>query len=80
MVNAGPALFNEARDRRIGTIGLEQFDECIPGCEAGNARAVTVREGYLMKSEYVAKERESVAKGAHGKAKVRNGGAARGIG
>ena len=61
VVNAGTALFNEARNRRVGTVGFEEFDEHVTGDESANARTIAVGEWLVSESEYVAKKRERVA-------------------
>lgn len=61
VVDAGTALFNEARDRRVGTVGLEQFDEDVAGDESANAGTITVGEWLAGESEHVTKERERVS-------------------
>jgi hypothetical protein len=77
VVNAGTALFNEARDRRVRTLGLEQFDEHIAGLEACDPRAVAVAEGDDGESEDVAKERQGVAEGTHCESQMGNAGTAK---
>ena len=61
VVNAGTALFNEARDRRVGAVGLEQFDEDVAGDESANAGTIAVGEWLAGESENVTKERERVS-------------------
>jgi len=58
-------------------LGLQQLDERVTGGESGDARAVTVAEWDFGEAKHVAKERNGVAKCAHGETEVRNAGAAR---
>lgn len=60
VVNAGTAFLDEARDRRVGTVGLEQFDKHVAGDESANARTIAVGERFVGESENVPKKRERV--------------------
>jgi hypothetical protein len=43
-MDSGAALRDEASDRRVGSVGLEQFDQRLAGDEADDAGAVRVGE------------------------------------
>ena len=65
VVNARTALFNEARNRRVGTVGLEQFDEDVASDESANTRTIAVGERLVGESEDVTKKRERVGQRTH---------------
>lgn len=70
---------DEATDRRIRVLGLQELDERIAGNQADDARAIGVIEWHDRKAEYVTIKRKGIAKGRHGDADMCNAGAAWGL-
>ena len=66
VVDAGAALLDELRDRRVGSLGFEQLDERIAGGESRDAGTVGIVERHLGHAEYVAVEGQDLVERAHG--------------
>jgi thioredoxin 1 len=74
VMDARSALGEELPDGGIGFVRLKEFDEGIPGGEAGDARAIGVIERDGRQAEQVAVERQDRFERLHGDADVGNGG------
>lgn len=78
MVNAGTALRDEARDRRIRVIRLQQLDQGLAGSETHDPRAIGVVERNLGQFQHFAEKRHARCEGLHSDSNVRYAGAPRG--
>lgn len=72
VMNAWPALVDEAGDGRIGGVGLEQLDERVARGESGNVSTVRILEWVLTEAEEIAIEGKHLVDRAHGDSDVRD--------
>lgn len=72
VMNAWSATIDESRDRGLGGVGLEQLDERVTGCEAGDVSTVRIRERMLIESEEISIERKQLVDRANGDSNVRD--------
>lgn len=78
VVNSGTALRDEARDRRIRVIRLEELHQGLAGRETRDARAIGVVERNLGQFQHFAEKRHAGCESLHSDSNVRYAGAARG--
>jgi len=63
VMDSGPALRDEARDRGVRVVCLQELDEGLSGAETGYARAIGVVQGDLGQTQYVPEEGEALIEG-----------------
>lgn len=72
MMDARPAAIDESRDRRIGSVRLEELYQLGTGREAGDAGTIRILEWNFFQSEEIAIEGKHLVDRTHGDADVRD--------
>lgn len=72
VMDARPAAIEKSRDRRIGSIRLEELHQLGTGREAGDPGTIRILEWMIIQSEEIAIEGKHLVDRAHGDSDVRD--------